>query len=90
MEDIDDLELSIYLFGSFSKMIDANDIDIVIVYNAQDMITATRKILLIKDRFHRVILSKFKLPTHFTTLSKEEVKEFEERKDINLIDLYEY
>lgn len=67
------IEASIYLMGSFQDSVEANDIDLIIVYREYDF-QALRKI---KSSIERSLSGEFGLPIHFTTLSDCEYLEVE-------------
>lgn len=72
-----ELEVNIYLFGSFLVKREANDIDLLILYGD----ISHHKVNGLKYDISVILQEKFHLPVHFTTLSREEVEDI---KEINL------
>ena len=71
-----DLEVSIYLFGSFMSGEKSNDIDLLIVYNNgfYAQIKELKKVVSLQ------LQRKYNIPIHFTTLTKEEFECLENMK----------
>ena len=74
----------IYLFGSFMKKSNVNDIDILIIYKIANYYTDLHHFLNIKKNIGEEIQEVFNLPIHFTLLSEEELT------DINCYSLDSY
>ena len=71
MTDLEEeLDISIYLFGSFQKRRKCNDIDLLIIYNC----ISFKKVKEIKKKISYRLQDMFGIPVHFTTLTKEELK----------------
>lgn len=64
---------SIYLFGSFTKTDNANDIDILIIYHYFEDFKKIKTLLKLKKNIGNKIYNTFKIPIHFMTLSTEEL-----------------
>jgi predicted nucleotidyltransferase len=72
MTDLEgDLDISIYLFGSFLKKRQSNDIDLLIIFNC----IAFKKVKEIKKNISYKLQDVFGIPVHFTTLSRGELIE---------------
>lgn len=65
----EDLDINIYLFGSFQKKRQSNDIDLLIVYNG----IGFKKVKEVKKNISYKLQDMFGIPVHFTTLSREEL-----------------
>ncbi len=65
---------SIYLFGSFTKTDNANDIDILIIYHYFEDFEKIKTLLKLKKKIGNKIYNTFKIPIHFMTLSTKELK----------------
>ena len=65
----EDWEVNIYLFGSFLKRKQSNDIDLLIIYNS----ISFRKVKDVKKNISYQLQDMFGIPVHFTTLSREEL-----------------
>lgn len=76
MENVEKINISIYLFGSFVYNMEANDIDILVTYDAKNIHGNYQLLRTLKYNVSNSILSNFNLPVHFTTLSLKEVNEF--------------
>lgn len=90
ISDTDNHILSVYLFGSFinTDYTLSNDIDLLLVYNSQDIYRDIEYIKNIKSTISKTVLLHFDLPVHFVTLSDIEfslVKFFGLQKYIHLI-----
>lgn len=74
MDEANKLIESIYLFGSFAKTNNANDIDILIIYHYFEDSKKVKTLLKLKKNIGNKIYTTFKIPIHFMTLSIEELK----------------
>ncbi|WP_408605970.1 nucleotidyltransferase domain-containing protein [Anaerosporobacter mobilis] len=75
LENIDDIDVSIYLFGSFIYKEQANDIDILILYDSGKLKRNYQLIFSIKNKVGTFLQFQYNLPIHFTTLSYNELNE---------------
>lgn len=88
-EDDQDLEgdvrASIVLMGSFQSSNEVNDIDLILIYDKFNM----TKLKELKTRLANSIYEQYKIPVHYTTLSKKEYKEMTQLHREKHICIYE-
>lgn len=82
--NVESINISIYLFGSFISNTDGNDIDLLLIYNIPDLYESNKFVCTIKSKIHNAIFPIFQLPIHFTTLHVDEIK------DLKTIDITNY
>lgn len=87
-ENANDFILSIYLFGSFVYSETPRDIDLLIIYDDLNDINNTLLVLkTLKEEIYKKNWNTFGLPTHFTTLSQNELSSYSNLTASNFIKL---
>lgn len=76
------IKADVILIGSFQRTVNANDIDLILIYKIPDY----EKIKELKNILARAAYERFNISVHYTTLSKSEYEEMKElQKEENSI-----
>lgn len=79
------VKVDIMLMGSFQYTSEANDIDLVFVYRNADYDNVKK----LKDILATAVFETFKIPVHYTTLSRDEYEQMMELQQEKHLVLFE-